>query len=163
MQIYVNGTHINHAPEITSDPDVTAIAGAKYEYQVEANDVDNDALTYSLSEKPSGMTIDSATGLIEWHPSETKAGERVKVTVVVSDGSLTDSQSFKIDLEHKERAPVEEEITEEPTPSVVISHEAAAAKAEFISTPLFTLILLNIAGIAFIIWIFRLLFAVFKF
>lgn len=37
-----------------------------YEYDVDALDPDNDTLTYSLTTKPDGMTIDSTTGRIQW-------------------------------------------------------------------------------------------------
>ena len=37
-----------------------------YSYQVRAIDPDNDALTYSLVDGPSGMTIDAHTGDIQW-------------------------------------------------------------------------------------------------
>jgi len=34
-----------------------------YSYDVDASDVDGDALTYTLTTMPAGMTIDSANGV----------------------------------------------------------------------------------------------------
>ena len=89
----------NRAPVITSSP-VTAFTtnsrfDAAYVYDVEATDPDNDQLTYSLRAGPQGMSIATATGLIQWVPNENQLGS-VFVQVVVSDGSLTATQSFSI-------------------------------------------------------------------
>jgi len=83
----------NQAPIITSYPSTTATVGEAYVYIVEATDPDGDTLTYSLITKPTGMTIKSATGLIEWIP---KAKGNYAVIVKVSDGALDIIQSFTI-------------------------------------------------------------------
>ena len=83
----------NQSPTITSTPITTATVGAAYTYDVNATDPDGDTLTYSLTTKPTGMTINSTTGLINWTPTSTGDYE---VTVRVSDGSLFDTQSFTI-------------------------------------------------------------------
>jgi hypothetical protein len=83
----------NLPPIITSDPVKTATVGEAYTYDVEATDPNADVLTYFLTAYPSGMTIDSATGLIKWKP--TIEGD-YDVTVKVSDGDLDITQSFSI-------------------------------------------------------------------
>ncbi|MBA7548748.1 hypothetical protein ES705_41214 [subsurface metagenome] len=83
----------NQAPVITSDPVTVATVGVAYSYNVNATDPDGDTLTYSLDLKPSGMTINSANGLIKWTP--TAKGDH-PVVVKVSDGSLSITQSFTI-------------------------------------------------------------------
>lgn len=63
---------LNHPPVITSTPVTTATVGQPYTYDVEASDPDaGDTPTFSLVEKPEGMTINATTGLIEWTPSPT--------------------------------------------------------------------------------------------
>jgi hypothetical protein len=84
---------LNSAPIIESNPITTAKEGAAYNYGVEATDPNGDVLTYSLTTNPNGMTINSATGVISWTP--TIAGSFV-VTVEVSDGSKSETQSFTI-------------------------------------------------------------------
>jgi VCBS repeat-containing protein len=90
---------VNDAPTITSKPVETARVWAPYTYGVIAKDPDPaDKLIYSLIEKPEGMKIDEATGLIEWKPTRIHAGTH-DVTVRVADNYKTrgtDTQSFKI-------------------------------------------------------------------
>ena len=86
---------VNHAPTITSTPATLATFDVLYTYDVNATDSDGDTLTYSLTANPASMTIDSATGLIDWTPAFVQIGDHT-VTVNVSDGSLSDTQSFTI-------------------------------------------------------------------
>jgi hypothetical protein len=87
---------VNHAPDITSTAITSATKDEPYSYDVNATDSDGDTLTYSLTTSPTGMTINSTTGLISWTPTSTGDYE---VTVRVSDGSLFDTQSFTIHVE----------------------------------------------------------------
>ena len=82
-------------PPIIHSPAVTvATPGMPYDYVVLAADANRDTLSYQLSEAPAGMTIDAATGSIQWTPSETGS---VQVAVTVTDPrGLADSQSFMI-------------------------------------------------------------------
>jgi len=84
---------VNHAPSITSSPNLTAIVGVEYVYDVDATDSDGDVLTYSLTVKPGSMAIDSGTGKIIWIPASTGSYD---VTVEASDGKLSDTQNFTI-------------------------------------------------------------------
>lgn len=85
----------NQAPLIVSTPVTAAKIGEEYIYNVTATDPDEDILTYSLTTKPMGMTIDSATGVISWKPICGQAGDNL-VIVEASDGALSDTQSFTI-------------------------------------------------------------------
>ena len=111
---------INHAPEISNPP----VLGQKvdiyqtYTYDVDATDVDGDTLTYSLTTKPNGMSINSTTGVITWPwancsgltemGSVLTKGDRchklcdINVTVKVSDDgcceSLFDEESFIVEV-----------------------------------------------------------------
>jgi hypothetical protein len=86
---------INHAPTITSTQITTATVDALYTYDVNATDSDGDTLTYSLTTNPTGMTIDSATGVISWTPNSSQIGDN-DVTVEVSDGEKSTTQSFTV-------------------------------------------------------------------
>ena len=85
----------NDPPVITSEPITSAEVNQLYSYDIEATDADGDTLTYSLTTKPSGMTINLSTGLISWTPTSTGAYD---VSVIVSDGDQTDVQSFTIHI-----------------------------------------------------------------
>ena len=85
---------VNLEPTIESDPVTTAKVGMEYTYDVDATDPNGDTLTYSLTTKPGGMTINSSTGLITWTP----ALGGFDVTVKVSDGVFSATQSFNISV-----------------------------------------------------------------
>lgn len=95
---YYTGTNTtNGAPYITSTPETSATAREPYTYDVDASDPDGDTLTYLLTSSPGGMSISSSTGEISWTPSNSQAGMH-NITVRVSDGSLTDNQTFNISV-----------------------------------------------------------------
>ena len=58
-EITVSMTVGNHCPVITSTCSGSASVGTAYTCDVEATDPDGDTLTYSLTTKPDGMTINS--------------------------------------------------------------------------------------------------------
>ncbi|MBE0534035.1 MAG: putative Ig domain-containing protein, partial [Phycisphaerae bacterium] len=80
-------------------PVTSATAESLYIYDVDATDPDvGDVLTYSLTTAPAGMTIDPTTGLIEWTPTSEQAGDN-SVTVSVTDGVASDSQTFSVSVQ----------------------------------------------------------------
>ena len=94
----------NQAPIITSTAFTSVtIIGVAYTYDVNATDPDGDTLTYFLTTKPDGMNIDFTTGVITWTPAAIGSYE---VTVEVSDGELTDTQSFTITVSSANQAPI---------------------------------------------------------
>ena len=96
----------NIPPVIESDPVTTAKEGAVYAYDVEATDPNEDILTYSLTVSPTGMTINSTTGVITWTPTESQIGEN-EVVVEVSDGSRSTIQEFTITVDEAKLASIE--------------------------------------------------------
>ncbi|WP_298433262.1 putative Ig domain-containing protein, partial [Geobacter sp.] len=84
----------NQAPVISSQPVTNGYKEGYYYYQVQASDPDGDALRYSLAARPSGMTINAATGLIYWRPESTGT---YTVTVKVTDpAGLSATQSYRL-------------------------------------------------------------------
>jgi hypothetical protein len=87
---------VNTAPRITSTPATAAAVGARYSYPVQGSDPEGDALAYSLTEAPTGMSIDAASGLVGWTPTAAQLGSH-RVTVRVQDpGGLTASQAYTV-------------------------------------------------------------------
>lgn len=76
---------VNSPPSIDSVPPTEASIGQRYTYSVRASDIDGDTVTYSLYNAPSGMFFNSATGRIQWTPSENQVGSW-NVTFTASDG-----------------------------------------------------------------------------
>ncbi len=82
------------APLITSTPLTSAVTGQPYTYDVNATGVPSP--TYSLlGTPPSGMSINTSTGVIQWTP--TAAGP-FSVTVEASNASGVDTQSFTVNV-----------------------------------------------------------------
>jgi len=97
-EVTVTVSPVNDDPVITSTPVTSATEGVLYNYNVDATDVDLDVLTYSLITAPSGMTIDSLTGLIQWTPAYNQVGlNNVNVSVNDGNGGIA-SQAFTIDV-----------------------------------------------------------------
>jgi len=90
---------VNDQPVITSKPPTTTRVWSSYQYDVDAIDPDVDnKLSYSLIDKPKGMSIDPNTGLIEWRPDNTQDGDH-DITVKVEDANkvpASDTQSFTV-------------------------------------------------------------------
>ncbi len=96
----------NQASSITSTPVITATEDAFYGYDIDATDPDvGDTLTFSLDGSPTGMTINSTTGVIQWTPTNDHVGGN-SVTVRVQDAAGDfDTQSFSIDVANTNDAP----------------------------------------------------------
>ena len=86
----------NKAPAIDSAPLTSTKVEQVYTHDVNANDLEDDVLTYSLLTYPEGMTIDTVTGVINWTPMKEQIGE-YEVTVNVEDRWRNDIQNFTIE------------------------------------------------------------------
>jgi len=92
----VNVAPTSGSPVITSTPVTTATVGVAYGYDVSATDPNGDAITYSLTQAPGGMTINATSGLIAWTPTAAQVGSQ-SVTVRAADaGGLAFTQTFPI-------------------------------------------------------------------
>ena len=76
---------LNTPPIVTSAAPPTGTRNEPYFYPVRATDADGDVLRFSLETGPAGMTIDPATGLIQWTPTSAEVGTN-QVTLIVEDG-----------------------------------------------------------------------------
>ena len=75
------------APTWVSAPSgiVVTAEDATYSPTLSANDVDaGDVLSYALTTKPTGMTINSSSGLISWAPDNSQVGDHT-ITAKATD------------------------------------------------------------------------------
>ncbi len=107
----------NVAPQITSAPVTSATVGVSYKYDVNATDANGGTLRYSLPTKPSGMTINSSSGLIAWTPTSSQTGNRAVTVRVVDPGGLAVTQSFAISVSAANVAP---QITSTPITAALV-------------------------------------------
>ena len=88
----------NAAPEFVTTPILEGEVGVRYRYDADAIDTDNDDLTYALLAGPDGLTIDAATGEIDWVPTAEDLGTH-SVIIEVTDGrGGTDVQQFEVEV-----------------------------------------------------------------
>ncbi len=88
---------VNYTSVITSYPEKIAYINQQYRYTVESFDPDeNDALTFTLTSSPSGMTIASTTGVISWTPAGSQLGTyNVALKVTDTKGAYV-TQSYSV-------------------------------------------------------------------
>jgi hypothetical protein len=96
FRIMVRGQ--NRTPTITSTPTTSAVDGQSYQYAVVASDPDGDALSFTLTSSPQGMTIQGTSGAISWTPGAHQTGDRA-VTVRATDPSgAFDEQEYTVEV-----------------------------------------------------------------
>jgi hypothetical protein len=79
----------NGQPTISGVPGTTARAGVAYSFKPTAQDPNGDALTYSISSKPSWAEFSTTTGALSGTPGAGDQGSFNNVLISVSDGKST--------------------------------------------------------------------------
>ena len=104
----------NHAPTFISEPATSVMVGESYVYEIRAQDIDGDALTYSAPVLPGWLTFYENTHVISGTPTSGDIG-RHNVTVMVTDGLVDAEQNFRITVENTNSPPT---FTSTPVTSV---------------------------------------------
>jgi VCBS repeat-containing protein len=87
------------APVLDPIADVSVDESTEVTFTASATDSDipTQTLTFSLGTgAPAGASIDATSGAFSWTPTEAQGPGTFDIEVLVSDGSLTDSQTFTI-------------------------------------------------------------------
>lgn len=79
----------NQAPTISGSPGASVTAGQKYTFVPVANDTDGDTLGFSVDNRPSWATFDTATGRLTGTPTANNVGAFAGIRISVSDGKAT--------------------------------------------------------------------------
>jgi hypothetical protein len=79
----------NNAPTISGSPATAVQATRTYSFTPAANDVDGQALAFSIANKPSWATFITSTGKLTGTPSASQVGTYSNIVISVSDGSLS--------------------------------------------------------------------------
>ncbi|MBK9253838.1 MAG: putative Ig domain-containing protein [Proteobacteria bacterium] len=77
---------LNSAPQISGQPPNTASAGAAYSFTPTATDPNQDALSFSITNRPAWLTFSVATGQLSGTPTASNAGTYSNISITVSDG-----------------------------------------------------------------------------
>ena len=98
----------NEPPVIDSFSAGSATEDIEYQLDIDATDPESDTVSFSISNAPSGMSIDSGSGLITWTPENgvTASGT---VTITASDGeqdgATPDTETFSLSVSAVNDAP----------------------------------------------------------
>lgn len=84
-------TATNSAPTITGSPASNVAAGNGYSFTPTASDANNDSLAFSIQNKPSWASFNTATGQLTGTPSASQAGTYLNIAISVSDGKSSAS------------------------------------------------------------------------
>ncbi|HEY7705107.1 MAG TPA: putative Ig domain-containing protein, partial [Acidimicrobiia bacterium] len=106
IDFYVTVGEVNRPPSLAPIADRTGAEGFAASMSVPASDPDlpADTLHYSATGLPSGLTIDSSTGLISGSIGYEEAGPHL-VTVTVGDGEFQDQATFTWTVSNTDRPP----------------------------------------------------------
>jgi RHS repeat-associated protein len=88
--------HLNEAPAFVSSPNLEVVAGKNYIYPAAAVDPEADGLTYALAGGPSGLAVNSSTGLLTWSTSSGDAGNHAVTLRVTDSYGASATQTFTI-------------------------------------------------------------------
>src|SRR5258708_26658582 len=111
---------VNSAPTLTVPPTQTINELTTLTVTNSATDPDIPAniLTFALVAGPSGMTLDSATGVLTWTPTEAQGPSTNVITVRLTDNGippLSDTKSFTVIVNEVNSAPT---LTVPPTQTI---------------------------------------------
>jgi hypothetical protein len=100
-------------PEFDSAPITGAVAGQPYEYQALASNPDGAEVSFLLYSAPDGMTLDAASGLVNWSPTADSPAEASVVLQVYDSRGGHATQEFTIQVDGGNRPPVINPLPEE--------------------------------------------------
>lgn len=98
-------TYTNHPPVLTAIADHAAAADQLYVLTPTASDPDGNLLAFSITNKPSWMSFDPSTGVLSGTPSNADVGI-FAMALTVSDGHLSASQSFTLEVTYTNHPPM---------------------------------------------------------
>jgi hypothetical protein len=99
-------TDTNRAPTISGSPSTSVAEGSSYRFAPSANDADGDSLNFSIANRPSWASFNTATGVLSGTPGMADAGTTSNIQISVSDGSASAALSaFSITVTNTNQAP----------------------------------------------------------
>lgn len=122
-------------PVITSFPNHFAEVNTSYSYDVDASDPLNRTITYSLISAPSGMTIDSNTGLISWNPTSSDIGKNYVTVEARSAADSVTIQSYTLGVYNLNAAYFLDEFNFHQSESDITEHVTETGHGWYTTTP----------------------------
>jgi hypothetical protein len=93
------GSTSNAAPVISGSPARSVNVGSAYSFRPTASDANGDALTFSITNRPTWATFSTTTGQLSGTPTSSHAGTYSNIVIGVSDGKANASlAAFSINV-----------------------------------------------------------------
>lgn len=108
-------TALNTAPSFTTSPVISGEKNVSYYYNANAEDLNNDTLTFSLVEEPGWIFIDEVTGEVEGTPTEYGV---FSIKLRIFDGIVYSWQNYTLTIPAPE-PPVPPIVPPEQSPSLI--------------------------------------------
>ncbi|WP_053094149.1 S-layer family protein [Cellvibrio sp. pealriver] len=88
--VSVTVTPVNDAPVISGTPSTSLDQDTAYSFSPTASDIDTaDVLTFSITNKPTWASFNTATGALTGTPAGTDSGKTIGIVISVSDGTTS--------------------------------------------------------------------------
>ena len=112
--ITVTVVNVDGPPVLATIDDKTTDEGTPLTFTLTASDIDGDAISYSMTPTPTGVTLNAASGLFSWTPDYDMAGSYT-VTFTATAGALRDDEMITITVSNVNRPPVMSAIPDQST------------------------------------------------
>lgn len=97
MSVSILVQNSNNKPAFLNfNPPLVATVGQLYTYDINSTDADGDNRFYTIVTAPLGLVINAENGIIRWVPQVSQANLFHLVTIALSDGKDTVTQSYQI-------------------------------------------------------------------
>ncbi|MBV6627232.1 MAG: putative Ig domain-containing protein [Rivularia sp. (in: Bacteria)] len=103
---YNNAPQLNPITNLSPQGILTIKEAETFSLQLQAEDSDNDTITYLAKNLPQNASLDAKTGLLTWKPDYSQAGLYENITIIATDGNKQSEKTFSIEVENTNRAPV---------------------------------------------------------
>jgi len=106
-QTDITVTNVNLAPDLVDQADTTVAENQYLTFTLVATDPDEDSISFSSPDLPSGAVLGEATGLFEWTPTHQQAGLHTVTFIATDHGSpaLADTEQTDITVTDVNQAP----------------------------------------------------------
>ncbi|MGF1873084.1 tandem-95 repeat protein [Photobacterium indicum] len=88
-QVSITIESVNDVPTLSGTPNTEIAQGESYSFIPQANDVDEDTLTFSITNRPAWLTFDESSGVLSGTANNADVGTYLNIEMSVSDGQET--------------------------------------------------------------------------
>jgi len=88
-QVSITIESVNDVPTLSGTPNTEVAQGESYSFIPQANDVDEDTLTFSITSRPAWLTFDESSGVLSGTANNADVGTYLNIEMSVSDGQET--------------------------------------------------------------------------